>query len=54
MKTWQGITLPRQWDDPEKADPNPDQQLFQFAMRIRRALEVWQESLVYLIEGPDL
>ena len=54
LKTWQGITLPRQWDDPEKADPIPDQQLFQFAMRIRRALEVWQESLAYLIEGPAL
>ena len=53
LEAWQGITLPRQWDNPEKADPNPDQQLFQFAMRIRRALEVWQESLAYLIEGLD-
>jgi hypothetical protein len=51
LKAWQGITLPRQWDDPEKTDPDPYKQLYEFATRIRQALEIWQGSLVYLVEA---
>lgn len=54
LSSWQGITLPRQWDDPEKEDPHPGEQLYQFATRIRQALGIWQSSLVHLLEGQEL
>lgn len=54
LPAWQGINLPREWDDPDKSDPEPDRQLYEFAMSIRRALEIWQDSLVNLIEDHDL
>lgn len=54
LSSWQGITLPRQWDDPDKVGPNPGEQLYQFAIKIRQALGIWQSSLVYLLEGQEL
>jgi len=53
LKSWQGITLPRQWDDPDKADPYPDEQLYQFATKIRQALGIWQSSLVHLLDSQE-
>lgn len=53
LRSWQGITLPRQWDDPDKADPYPDEQLYQFATRLQQALEIWQERLELLLDGQE-
>ena len=53
LRSWQGINLPRQWDDPEKADPDPGEQLYQFATNIKQALGIWQNSLVDLLEGHE-
>lgn len=50
LPAWQGIILPRQWDDPDKGDPGPDEQLYDLVSRLQQALKIWQESLVYLIE----
>ena len=51
LRSWQGIDLPRQWDDSEKVDPDPSEQLYQFATNIKQALGIWQNSLVNLLEG---
>jgi hypothetical protein len=49
LSAWQGINLPRQWDDPERpADPDPYDQLADFAVRLRQTLQVWKHSLSYL------
>ncbi len=50
LESWQGITLPRQWDDPDKVDPDPGLQLVKLAARIQDALVFWRESLVLLID----
>lgn len=50
LRSWQKINLPRQWDDPDKADPDPGEQLYQFATNIKQALGIWQNSLVHLLE----
>ena len=43
LSAWQGIDIPRQWDHPDRPpDPKPDAQLFDFAQRARRALQVWE------------
>jgi hypothetical protein len=51
LRSWRGINLPRQWDDPDKADPDPGEELYQFATNIKQALRIWQNSLVDLLEG---
>ena len=53
LKSWQGITLPRQWDHPDKRDPGPGEQLYQFATKIKQALGIWQNSLLELIESHE-
>ena len=53
LRSWQGINLPRQWDDPDKADPDLGEQLYQFATNIKQALGIWQNSLVDLLEGHE-
>jgi hypothetical protein len=53
LRSCQGITLPRQWDDPDKADPYPDEQLYQFATRLQQVLEIWQERLELLLDGQE-
>jgi hypothetical protein len=53
LRSWQGITLPRQWDDPDKTDPLPGEQLYQFATRLQQALEIWQERLELLLDGQE-
>jgi hypothetical protein len=50
FKAWQTIKLPRQWDHPEKSDPDPEDALFDFAGRISRALTVLENSLARLVE----
>ncbi len=51
FKAWQLIKLPRQWDDPQKSDPYPDDVLFDFANRIAKAMDVLENSLARLVEG---
>ena len=51
FKAWQAVVLPRQWDDPEKSDPYPEDVLVDFAKRIARALNILESSLARLVEG---
>jgi hypothetical protein len=49
LSAWQGIKLPRQWDNPDREwDAAPDAQLADFAGRVRQALETWEKSLEHL------
>jgi hypothetical protein len=49
LSAWQGIELPRQWDNPDReSDPWPEEQLADFVDRVREALEEWEECLKYL------
>lgn len=48
FKAWQAIKLPRQWDDPEKKDPSPVNELQDFANRIARAMSALENSLAQL------
>jgi hypothetical protein len=46
---WQGIKLPRQWDNPDREpDPWLEEQLANLAGRVRQALMEWEECLRYL------
>jgi hypothetical protein len=52
LSAWQGIGLPRQWDNPERPpDRRPDAQLADFARRLRRALQEWEDCLGCLHQG---
>lgn len=49
LSAWQGIDLPRQWDNPDRLrDGHPHPQLAAFARRLRRALDVWGDGLSHL------
>lgn len=49
LPAWEGIDLPRQWDNPDRPpDDWPDVQLADFAFRLRRALEAWEDCLEHL------
>jgi hypothetical protein len=49
LSAWQGIDLPRQWDNPDREpDPGPESQLADLAGRVRRALRAWEGCLRYL------
>jgi hypothetical protein len=46
VSAWEGVTLPRQWDDPDRGyDEEPDEQLADLFRRIARALQVWEAGL---------
>jgi hypothetical protein len=46
LSAWQGIYLPRQWDDPRReCEKRPDAQLVDFAHRVWEALGEWKRSL---------
>lgn len=50
LQGWQGISLPRQWDDPDrKPDKGPEAQLDDFAKRLRQALDAWKKGLKMLL-----
>jgi hypothetical protein len=54
LLAWQGIDLPRQWDNPDRQpDSWPDVQLADFADRVRQALQMWEECLSYLCSSVD-
>ena len=49
LSAWQGIDLPRQWDNPDREpDPPPGAQLADFAERVYHALQEWEVCLKYL------
>jgi len=49
LSAWQGIDLPRQWDNPDRrSDPWPEAQLADFAGRVCQALQVWEDCLGHL------
>ena len=45
LSSWQAVTLPRQWEDPDREDDTPEEQIDQLCERVRRALHAWMESL---------
>jgi hypothetical protein len=50
LPAWQGVILPRQWDNPDRAwdDEAPDNQLSGLFLRLARALQAWDASLRHL------
>ncbi|MCP4538960.1 MAG: hypothetical protein GY832_17635 [Chloroflexi bacterium] len=49
LPAWQGIDLPRQWDNPDRPpDDWPDVQLANFAGRLHQALQEWEVCLDHL------
>jgi hypothetical protein len=57
LSAWEGIHLPRQWDDPDRArDQDPYEQLADFVERVWEAMDEWNQSLVHLLppgSSPD-
>jgi hypothetical protein len=53
LATWQAITLPRTWDDPDRPpDPAPGAQLLAMFKRLRIAFNAWMEALDHLTPAP--
>ena len=50
IESFQLITLPRQWDDPSREDPNPEGQLHELFDRVTRAFDVWVDHLHVLAD----
>jgi hypothetical protein len=49
LSAWQGIDLPRQWNNSDREpDPPPEAQLADFAERVYHALQEWEVCLKYL------
>lgn len=49
LAAWQGIDLPRQWDNPDREpDGWPEHTLTDFATRVRGALQEWEGCLMHL------
>jgi hypothetical protein len=53
FNAWQLIRLPRQWDDPEKRDPSPVDELRNFASRISKAMMIMEDGLANLVKGSE-
>ncbi len=54
LAAWQGIDLPRHWDDPEREwDDDPGDQLADFARRVWEAVHQWADTLAHLLPGND-
>lgn len=50
IHSWQGISLPRKWSDPNrKPDESPDKQLLEMFKRLRLSLHAWVECLDHLV-----
>jgi len=50
FKAWQAIKLPRLWDDPDKRDPSPVDELQDFAIRIAKAMTAMENGLAHLVK----
>lgn len=49
LSAWQGIDLPRQWDNPDRMrDTGTKAQLTDFTARLRQALREWESCLMHL------
>ena len=49
LSAWQGIDLPRQWDNPDRElDDWPEEDLADFANRVNWALQAWESCLKHL------
>lgn len=54
LAAWQGIDLPRHWDDPEREwDDDPADQLVDFARRVWEAVHQWADTLPNLLPDND-
>jgi len=54
LAAWQGIDLPRHWDDPEREwDEDPGDQLVDFARRVWEAVHQWADTLPDLLPDAD-
>lgn len=52
VAAWQGISLPRHWDDPDRElDEEPGEQLVDLLQRVLKALAEWQGCLPLLLGG---
>ena len=52
LSAWQGISLPRHWDDPDREpDEEPDAQLADLVGRVWKALRAWERSVRHLQKG---
>ena len=52
LSAWQGINLPRHWDDPDREpDEEPDTQLAELIGRVWKALQAWERSVRHLQKG---
>lgn len=51
FNAWQAIMIPRQWDHPEKSDPDPEEALVDFAVRISKAFTTFENHLTRLVGG---
>jgi hypothetical protein len=50
LSAWQGIDLPRQWDNPDRElDDWPEVELADFTSRVNRALQAWESCLKHLL-----
>lgn len=53
VSAWQGITLPRRWDDSARElDDHPAEQLAAMFKRVRLAMNAWMETLDHLATQP--
>jgi hypothetical protein len=49
LRAYVMLTLPRQWDDPEREpDEPPDAELIQFFGRVKASLYAWMQALDHL------
>lgn len=48
LEGWQAILLPRHWDDHERSDDEPDEQLAAMFARLKLAMRAWMESVDHL------
>jgi hypothetical protein len=54
LAAWQGIDLPRHFDDPEREwDEDPADQLVDFARRVWEAVHQWADTLPHLLPEND-
>ncbi len=49
LEAWEGIDLPREWDDPDREEEDPHEQLADFVGRMWNALRAWNQTLTHLL-----
>ena len=48
LEAWHALDLPRRWDDPDKVDPYPDDDLARLLAHVRGGLVAWVDCLDHL------